>query len=151
MTYNIVTKPMDAIKGWPDKVLIRDNEDPYHYYRTTKDNRLIAGGEDQPFKYALDNPTLAKQSYTKLEERLKTLFPQMKADIQVDYAYGGAFASTKDDLGFIGPDPAQPHLWYCLGYGANGILFALLGGEILAKYYQGEEDEAMAYFKIDRF
>ena len=48
-TFNIVTKPVKSFEGWSNKVLIRDNKDPYNYYRTTKDNRIIAGGEDVNF------------------------------------------------------------------------------------------------------
>ncbi len=151
MTYNIATKPLEVIKGWANKALIRDNEEPYHYYRTTQDGRLLAGGEDIPFEQGVDNEQKAQESYKRLEARLKTLFPAMKDAITIDYAYGGAFASTKDDLGFVGPDPTHEHLWYCLGYGANGILFALLGAEMLTKLYQGTVDEAMQVFRVDRF
>lgn len=38
-----------------------------------------------------------------------------------------------------------------MGYGANGILFAILVGMMLSKFYKGEVDENMKLFKIDRF
>lgn len=69
----------------------------------------------------------------------------------IEYEYCGAFASTKDNLGFIGKDPNKDKLWYVLGYGANGILFAILGGLMLPKLYKGEVDEYLKYFKVDRF
>ena len=148
-TYNIATKPLKDIKGWQNNVLIRDNESRYNYFRTTSDNRIIAGGEDTPFTDNF-NPKIAIEKYNILEQRLKNMFNEIN-DIKIEYKYCGAFASTKDNLGFIGKDPNKDKLWYALGYGANGILFAILGGLMLPKLYKGEEDEYLKYFKVDRF
>lgn len=46
LTYNIATKPVESFEGWNNRVIIRDSNDPYNYYRTTSDNRILAGGED---------------------------------------------------------------------------------------------------------
>lgn len=45
-SFNIVTKPVKSFQGWANQILIRDNNKPYNYFRTTWDNRIIAGGED---------------------------------------------------------------------------------------------------------
>lgn len=148
-TYNIATKPLKDIKGWKNNVLIRDNESRYNYFRTTSDNRIIVGGEDTPFTDNF-NPKIAIEKYNILEQRLKNMFNEIN-DIKIEYKYCGAFASTKDNLGFIGKDPNKDKLWYALGYGANGILFAILGGLMLPKLYKGEVDEYLKYFKVDRF
>lgn len=148
-TFNIATKSVNKIIGWKDNILIRDNSDPYNYLRTTVDNRIIIGGEDVDFK-EIGNEELSNQKYDILEQRLKSMFKEIK-DIEVEYKYCGCFASTKDNLGFIGTDPKHKNLWYCLGYGANGILFAILGGMMLSKLYLGEVDENMRLFKVDRF
>ena len=148
-TYNIATKPLKDIKGWKNNVLIRDNESRYNYFRTTSDNRIIAGGEDTPFTDNF-NPKIAIEKYNILEQRLKNMFNEIN-NIKIEYKYCGAFASTKDNLGFIGKDPNKDKLWYALGYGANGILFAILGGLMLPKLYKGEVDEYLKYFKVDRF
>lgn len=149
-TYNIATKPVNSIEGWKDKVLIRDNEQVYNYLRTTHDNRLIIGGEDVNFIPEINNDKISEEKYRILEQRLKTMFPEIN-DIQVEYKYRGCFASTPDNLGFVGSDPVKSNLWYCLGYGANGILFAILGGIMLSKLYKGEKCEDMDLFKVDRF
>ena len=148
-TYNIATKPLKDIKGWKNNVLIRDNESRYNYFRTTSDNRIIVGGEDTPFTDNF-NPKIAIEKYNILEQRLKNMFNEIN-NIKIEYKYCGAFASTKDNLGFIGKDPNKDKLWYALGYGANGILFAILGGLMLPKLYKGEVDEYLKYFKVDRF
>ena len=149
-TFNIVTKPVSNFDGWNDHILIRDNCDPYNYLRTTKDNRLIIGGEDIDFIPDIFNEKLANKKYDILENRLKSMFKDIK-DIEVEFKYCGVFASTQDNLGFIGPDKYHKNLWYLLGYGANGILFAILGGMMLSDLYNGKEDKDMNLFKVDRF
>ena len=75
-TYNIATKPLKDIKGWQNNVLIRDNESRYNYFRTTSDNRIIAGGEDTPFTDNF-NPKIAIEKYNILEQRLKNMFNEI--------------------------------------------------------------------------
>lgn len=149
-TFNIATKPVKNFDGWYEKVLIRDNCDPYNYLRTTSDNRIIIGGEDVDFVPDIFDEKLANKKYDILENRLKNMFKNIK-DIEVDYKYCGTFASTLDNLGFLGEDTKHNNLWYNLGYGANGILFAILGGMMLSKLYHGEKDKDMRLFKVDRF
>lgn len=149
-TFNIATKPIKNFNGWYEKVLIRDNCDPYNYLRTTFDNRIIIGGEDVNFIPDIFDENLANKKYDILENRLKSMFSNIK-DIEIDYKYCGTFASTLDNLGFIGEDTKHNNLWYNLGYGANGILFAILGGMMLSKLYHGERDKDMKLFKVDRF
>lgn len=149
ITYNVVTKPLDEKIKLP-RVLIRDNNDPYNYFRTTEDNRIIAGGEDIPFIEPNFTEGKADEKYRILEDRLKTIYKASK-NVEIDYKYCGAFCSSQDNLGFIGKEPKHDYLWYCLGYGANGILFAILGGMFLSKLYKGETDENLHLFRVDRF
>ena len=149
-TFNMATKPVKNFSGWHKRALIRDNNLPYDYYRTTEDNRIIIGGEDIRFVPDIFNEKLAKEKYDILEQRLKSMFKDIK-DIEIEYRYCGAFASTKDNLGFLGKDPDNNKLWYCLGYGANGILFSMLGGMMLSNLYLGKYDEDLLLFKVDRY
>ena len=149
-TFNMATKPVSNFTGWYKKALIRDNNLPYNYYRTTEDNRIIIGGEDIRFVPDIFNEKAAYEKYDILEQRLKFMFKDIK-DIEIEYKYCGAFASTKDNLGFLGEDPDNNKLWYCLGYGANGILFSMLGGMMLSDLYLGKRSDDLKLFKVDRF
>ncbi len=146
-TFNLVTEPAPEIANYMKDIIIRDNGNPYHYFRTTHDNRIVIGGEDIPFDPNFNNETLLSKSYDSLHQ---LLYKICNIKLKVEYEYCGAFATTKDNLGYIGPDPKHPNLWYCLGYGANGILFAILGGYFLSKLYLGKEDKDMKLFQIDR-
>ena len=149
-TFNVATKPLKSLNGYYDNVLIRDNEDPYNYLRTTKDKRIIIGGEDIGFYPDIENKDKVSEKYDILEQRLKSMFPNIE-DIEIEYKYCGAFTSTQENLGFIGKDPRNDKLWFNLGYGANGILFAILGGMMLSKLYLGEVDENLKLFNVGRF
>lgn len=147
--FNIATKPIENLREIYKDVVIRDNEVPYNYFRTTNDNRIIIGGKDINFMPDIFNEKLCEKQYDKLEQRLKNLFPDL--NIEIDYRYCGAFASTQDNLGFLGKDPNNKKIWYCLGYGANGILFAILGGIMLSQLYLGTASEDLKLFQVNRF
>ncbi|GKU26771.1 NAD(P)/FAD-dependent oxidoreductase [Clostridium folliculivorans] len=147
--FNLATKPINNLEERYKSIVFRDTEVPYNYFRTTNDNRIIIGGEDINFLPDIFNEQLCIKSYDKLEQRIKNLFKQHK--VEIEYRYCGAFASTQDNLGFIGKDPDRSRLWYCLGYGANGILFAILGGIMLSELYLGKVNEDLKLFDVDRF
>ncbi len=153
ITYNIVTKEIDSEKEDKNeysKYLIRDIKDPYTYVRTTVDNRYIIGGEDMDVNEKKYSEETANNKYNILEQRLKTMFPNTR-NIEIEHKYCGIFCSTKDNLGFIGEDKDHKNLWYSLGYGANGIIYAFLAGEMLVNQYNGVKDESINLFRIDRF
>lgn len=147
--FNVATTPIPDLEQLYHHYVFRDNKDPYNYFRTTDDNRIILGGEDINFQPDIEHADACRKRYEILTQRLASLLPQYPFEIA--YTYCGAFASSKDNVGFIGPDPKHHKLWYCLGYGANGILFAILGGLMLSNLYQGIIDKDMELFKVDRF
>ena len=147
--FNLATKPISNLEEIYKNIICRDTEVPYNYFRTTNDNRIIIGGEDINFLPDIFNEQLCIKSYDKLMQRITSLFQQHK--VEIEYRYCGAFASTQDNLGFIGRDPDHSRLWYCLGYGANGILFAILGGIMLSELYLGKVNEDLRLFDVGRF
>lgn len=147
-TFNVATKILNNIeKEYP---LIRDNKNPYNYFRTTSDKRIIGGGEDISFIPGIFNEKLAEEKYSILESNIKRMFKNIE-NIEIEYKYCRTFASTQDNLGFIGKDPDNDRLWYNLEYGADGILFAILGGMMLSELYEGKESKYLELFKVDRF
>lgn len=148
-SFNIVTAPIVDLPERLTRTIFRDNETVYHYLRPTPDKRLIFGGEDIGFNPYIDNEKLCEKHYDILEGRLRALLSDYSIDIEC--AYCGAFATTPDNLGFIGPDPKHQNQWYCLGYGADGILFAIIGAKMLVKLYHGETDPDMTLFKVGRY
>lgn len=147
-TYNIVTSPIENITGWNNNCLIKTAESTYSYLRTTPDNRIIIGGEDTRFIPELLEENVAKRHYKKLEEKLGQMFPHLT--YKIDYSFNGVFGTTPDNLGYIGPNPKNKNIWYCLGYGANGILFSTYGAKMLSKLYKGVRYEDLELVSLDR-
>ena len=148
ITYNLVSEALNVGERFAGTIF-RDDNDPYHYFRTTHDGRVIFGGEDNLYVDDIEMEKLSERYYDKLETTMKSVLK--KYHLSVKYRCLGAFTTTKDNLGFIGVSPEHKNLWLCLGYGANGILFSMLGGYFLSELYIGNEHRGMNLFKIDRF
>lgn len=126
-SYTITTKPVENFDGWYKRCIIRNDCTPYNYLRTTKDNRIIIGGEDVP----MYNPpkAIAQYKYTRLENKLKELFPNIQ--FEVEYRFNGLFGDTKDGLPYIGKHPKFKNFYFALGYGSNGILYSIIAGQAI--------------------
>lgn len=139
-TYNIVTNKLSNILY--SDVLIRDNKNTYNYYRV-HNNRIIAGGYDTK-DY---NNIIALNIYEQLLNDVKRIYKNN--DIQIEYKYSGIFKSTKDNLGYFGRS-SNDKLFFALGYGANGIVFANIGGKIILDELNNKENNLSKYFKVGR-
>lgn len=143
-TFSIITKPIENAKTLG--IIVRNNEDIYTYFRQTHDKRIIFGGEDTDHFQGLNNQDVIDKKHEILEQNLKHIFK----NATIEYKNSGTFATTNDNLGFIGIDPSNNKLWYNLGYGANGLVFATLGGRYLSDLFCNKQDERMKIFDIDR-
>ncbi len=66
--------------------------------------------------------------------------------------WAGLRPMTPDGLPLIGPDPQLDGLWYATGHGRNGILLAVLTGEIIADLlHTGQAPVDAGAFRPDRF
>lgn len=155
-TFTIVTRPLKEIPHWHNTCIVRDNEDPYTYFRTTADNRIMFGGGDLPLggwdsKMAHLQNTDAKaiEVYDMLERRMRDYFPDIK-DLEVEFKFSGIFSDTKDGLPLVGEDPSIPHAYFTLGYGSNGILFGLMGGQLIAEKLKGKNSPFLDLYRLGR-
>ncbi|TCT16342.1 glycine/D-amino acid oxidase-like deaminating enzyme [Natranaerovirga pectinivora] len=134
VTYNLTTKPItNAHKLWKDNSLIWEAKNPYNHIRRTKDNRIIVGGYDTSYKGYMPNAYELEKKGELLYKQLHHLFP--KLDIEKDFVSAGLFARTKDDLGYVGDVEEYPNCYFILGYGANGILYSIIGSQIIRDLY----------------
>ncbi len=110
---------------------------PYHYLRLLPDKRIIFGGEDTKFKGTI-SPFLAKKKYKKLEKELVDLFPEYRNEIKTEYCFCGAFGETDNNLGIIGRSE-DPNIFYMLSCGANGVINAMYGAQILIEQLNNKQ------------
>lgn len=137
-SWAIATKPIAADRFWPGRCLIWEAADPYLYLRSTRDNRIIAGGEDSkltaPERRAAATPAKAETLIRKVRRLLD------RPDLEVDYAWGGAFAESPTGLPLFKPLDGLPGAYGILGCGGNGITFAMIAAEVVASWIRGKRD-----------
>jgi len=129
-TYAMVTEPVTSFDGWSDRCLIWESARPYIYARTTDDNRIMMGGEDDPFRDPAHRDARVEKKAAALLAKARRLFPRI--EMELAYAWAGTFGETADSLPFIGRHPKRDdRILFALAYGANGMPFGAMAGEIL--------------------
>lgn len=147
-TYALVSEPLDDLKWWPDRALIWGTGDPYPYMRTTSDNRVIVGGEDDAVLDPKRRDRQMEKKTSRLVRRFGNFFPQ--AHIEPAFQWAGVFGSTKDGLGYIGTHRSFPRAYFALGFGGNGITFSEIASHILADLFVGRKNEDERVFRFER-
>jgi len=153
-TYVLATRRLKAHErralGLGD-FLLWDTERPYHYARWTADGRLLLGGNDR----ALVPPSRRRRAFASSRRQLHddyvSLLPVLR-DIEIEYAWEGLFAHTRDGLPYIGAHRRYPRHLFALGYGGNGMTFGFLAARLLVDAFlnRGNHDD-LELFKFGRF
>jgi glycine/D-amino acid oxidase-like deaminating enzyme len=147
-TYALVTEPVAPTQIWKDACLIWETAQPYFYLRTTRDNRIILGGEDINFKNERLRNALLERKTNKLLDNFERLFPDK--NIKVDMSWCGTFSATKDGLPYIGEYPGMKNMHFALGYGGNGITFSMIAAQIIRNKIKGVKDYREEVFGFNR-
>lgn len=147
-TYALVSEPMPTKNLWFENCSFWNTSDPYTYGRTTKDNRVIFGGEDEPFYDPARRDKLLGAKTEKLAKIFVKMFPDLP--FKVDYSWAGTFIETEDGLPYIGTIKQLPHTYFALGYGGNGITFSQLAADILTDLLLGKKNKDAEIFSFDR-
>jgi glycine/D-amino acid oxidase-like deaminating enzyme len=148
-TYAIVTEPVKSFDGWADRSLIWETARPYIYARTTPDDRIMIGGADDPFRNPAYRDARVPTKAAKLLTRGRRLFPHI--EMELAYGWAGTFAETTDGLPFIGAHPHRDdRILYALAYGANGMPFSAMAGEILTASVLDRDHRYRDTFSFDR-
>ena len=147
-TYALISEPLPKISAWHQRCLIWESGSPYLYLRTTREGRVIVGGEDEEFVNPKQRDALISQKTRTLVKKFGRLFPD--TPLEVAYAWAGTFATTKDGLAYIGVHPRFPHTYFALGYGGNGITFSLIAAEIIRDSFMGRKNPAAWIFRFGR-
>lgn len=144
-TWAIATRPGAARPEWLDRFLVWEASDPYLYLRTTRDGRIIAGGEDEADEKAhLDRRKLARKAAA-IARKVGALLGV--GDLDVDFAWSGPFGVTPDGLPIIDAVPGFDNVFTVMGFGGNGITFSQIASEILAAKIAGRSDPDEDLFK----
>ena len=144
-TWALATRPQPE-RIWPSKSLIWEAADPYLYLRTTRDGRVIVGGEDEPFSDDALRDKIIPKKIAAIERKAKRIFP--KLDFKPDFAWTGSFGESPTGLPAIGPIPKLPRCYAVLGFGGNGFTFSMLAAQLISRHMQGIKDPDADIFKL---
>lgn len=147
-TFAIVSHPVDEKYIWKNNALIWETKTPYLYMRTTNDNRIIVGGEDEDFNNPDKRDKSLRKKAARLEKKFKKMFPEIP--FITDMSWAGTFSATADGLPYIGMYPNKPNMYFALGYGGNGITFSMIAAQVIGNLITGKADPRAELFGFDR-
>ncbi len=133
--YVIATEPLTpeqrAAIGWAGREGIEDGRNFMHFYRLTRDGRLLAGGGPGlvPFAGHMNNDASPK-AWKHLEQFIGETFPALKG-IGIDYRWGGAFSVTSDSTPQLGKLDTGG-AYYSIGCTGHGVAMTHRNGRILS-------------------
>jgi glycine/D-amino acid oxidase-like deaminating enzyme len=123
------------LQHWYEQMMIWETARPYLYMRTTIDDRIVIGGLDEMTAHPIDGEQARKKRIDKLYEKLTAHFPML--DAPFEYEWSATFGESRDNLPFVGEDPAIPGVYYCLGYGGNGTVYSMIASHIIRDLISG--------------
>ena len=147
-TYAIVGERFQEPQNYLKDLLVWNTASPYNYMRLTDDNRLLIGGEDEPFKDTAKRDSLLGLKQLKLEKQLNKILPAL--DYRTDFTWAGTFGETKDGLPYIGEHSNFPSTYFVLGFGGNGITFSVIGMEMVAAFLKKKKHPLAKYYRFRR-
>ena len=144
-SYVVLTEPVPELVeqiGWTGGESIVDGRMFVHYFRTTRDGRVLMGSGSGPIgfggriddRFSRDGPTARRA-----EAGLRRLLPDL-AEARVERSWGGPIDVSADHLPFFGTVPGK-RFHYGAGYSGNGVGPSWVGGQILASLVAGLDDE----------
>lgn len=147
-SWAMATVPQEPARLWRERALIWEDSHPYLYMRTSADNRIVVGGEDDATVVPALRDAKMPEKIEILREKLKLLWPQ--ADTTVGYRWCGTFGETADGLPLIGPVPDMPNVLAAYGYGGNGITFSFMAALMVGALVANERRDWFDDFALDR-
>jgi len=148
-SYALVTDPIPETIGALQDCLVWESARPYLYARSTREGRLIVGGEDD----ALDIPLRRDARLSKKAQAICARFQRRFAGIKlpVAFTWAGTFAETADGLPFFGAhDQYGPRVHFAMAYGGNGITYSAIGAEIIRDHLLGSVHPCATLFAFER-
>jgi glycine/D-amino acid oxidase-like deaminating enzyme len=142
----LVTEPLsdeqrDAI-GWRGRQGIGDAANKFHYYRLTRDNRILWGGYDALYHFGSRiDPALEQQDATHrlLARNFFRTFPQLEG-LRFTHRWGGVIDTSTRFCAFFGT-VSRGRVGYALGYTGLGVGATRFGADVMLDLLYGEDTE----------
>ena len=146
--YALMTEPLSPVQreaiGWRRRQGLSDMANQFHYYRLTKDERILFGGYDAVYRYGgpvrtdLDDD---EQAFGMLSQHFFTTFPQLEG-VRFTHRWGGAIDTCSRFAVFFGT-AHRGRVAYAVGYTGLGVVSTRFGARVALDLLDGRQTEAM--------
>ncbi len=149
-SYAFVTDPLSAeALGAARNTLLWETARPYLYLRSTADQRLLVGGEDDAVDIAARRDAQVDRKARKLAGKASKLLGGIP--VEPAFAWAGTFAETADGLPFFGAHRQWgPRVQFAMAYGGNGITYSMIGAGLLRAAIEGRRHPLAPLFSFQR-
>jgi glycine/D-amino acid oxidase-like deaminating enzyme len=134
--YALMTEPLSAAQldalGWHGGAGASDMGNQFHYFRMTRDHRMLWGGYDAVYYNGgriRDEHASAPVVFGKLAEQFFTFFPQLEG-LSFSHAWGGVIDTCSRFCAFFGTAYGG-RLGYVAGYTGLGVGATRFGAQVL--------------------
>ncbi len=144
--YALMTEPLSdaqlASIGWRNRQGIGDSANQFHYYRLSRDNRILWGGYDAIYHYGNRiAPELDQRpaTFAKLAEHFFETFPQLEG-IRFTHTWGGVIDTCTRFCAFFGT-AHRGRVAYAAGYTGLGVGATRFGANVMLDLLTGRPTE----------
>ncbi len=144
--YALMTEPLTpqqrASIGWTGREGISDTANQFHYYRTTRDGRILWGGYDAIYHFGSKmSPELEQRAATfdQLATNFFTTFPQLEG-LRFTHSWGGVIDTCTRFTAFYGT-AHRGRVGYALGFTGLGVGATRFAAEVVLDLLAGERNE----------
>jgi glycine/D-amino acid oxidase-like deaminating enzyme len=141
-----MTEPLAATQveslGWRDRRGASDLANQFHYFRLTRDNRILWGGYDAVYYNGgriRDEHITRPATFTKLASHFFATFPQLEG-VSFSHAWGGVVDTCSRFCAFFGT-AHHGRVAYAAGYTGLGVGATRFAAQVLLDKLQNEDTE----------
>jgi len=133
--YALTTEPLSEAQlgsvGWRNRQSLTDGGNQFHYYRLTRDNRILWGGYDAIYHYGSrtdDRFQQRPESFAGLSKRFFETFPQLEG-LRFSHQWGGPISTTTRFCMEVGTAHRRRVSW-AIGYTGQGVVASRFGARL---------------------
>lgn len=144
--YVLMTEPLtdaqwDAV-GWRGRQGVGDMANQFHYYRPTRDGRILFGGYDALYHYGRRvDPRYENRPdvWERLASHFFTTFPQLEG-LRFSHQWAGAIDTSTQFTAFFGTARGG-RIAYAAGFTGLGVGSTRFAGDVMLDLLAGEDTE----------
>ena len=144
--YALMTEPLSeeqrASVGWKGRQGLTDSANHFHYFRLTRDDRILWGGYDVLYHFGgriTAEYDQRPETFRKLAGHFFDAFPQL-AGVRFSHAWGGVIDTCSRFSPFFGTAHGG-RVAYVAGFTGLGVGATRFGAEVMLDLLSGEQTE----------